>query len=49
MSSQQAAQLVEFPVSRYLSNLSALAEAAFFDAIACVRSGETAADAAYSY
>jgi tetratricopeptide (TPR) repeat protein len=44
MASQQAAQLVEFPASRFLSNVSALADAAFADAAKCAHAGYVAGE-----
>jgi tetratricopeptide (TPR) repeat protein len=40
MSSQQAATLVEFPASQFLSNVRALADAAFLDSVACAVAGD---------
>jgi hypothetical protein len=44
MNSKQVAQLVEFPGSRLLSNLSALADAAFSDAASCAHDGDVAGE-----
>jgi tetratricopeptide (TPR) repeat protein len=44
MTSQQATQLVEFPASRFLSNVNALADAAFSDAARCAHAGDVAGE-----
>jgi tetratricopeptide (TPR) repeat protein len=44
MVSQQAAQRVEFPAACFLSNVSALADAAFLDAVRCSLDGDVAGE-----